>query len=149
LIKQIELNIKKGRIKIIQPTQEGINMIDNHETNVIQKFRNPSIEHEYWKKRVAEYYRGLGYEVKEEKHIGDGKSVDIVATSEKENIAIEIETGKSEPINNILKDIESGFDKVISVALNEQVKKKIFSELNEINFSMEDRIEVMSVEDFL
>ena len=79
-------------------------------------------EHEYWKDKLRDYFREKGYKVVEEKPIGGGKSVDLVAENDKEKIAIEIETGKSDAFHNLAKDLEKDFDKVIVVELKRKGK---------------------------
>jgi hypothetical protein len=81
-------------------------------------------EHEYWKYRVAEEMRKKGYLVEIEKEI-NGHNIDIVASSEQETIAIEIETGKSDAAINIRNDLQAGFQKVICVVLANNISKKL------------------------
>jgi len=68
--------------------------------------------------------RLAGYRVKEEVPIKGG-SVDLVASDGKELIAIEIETGKSDAIRNIRKDLKAGFDRVVVGVLDLKLKEKI------------------------
>jgi len=65
--------------------------------------KNSSLEHEHCKWKVAEDYRNEGYKVIEEKPIGEGRSVDLVAKKDGTEIAIEIETGKADFLGNIKK----------------------------------------------
>jgi hypothetical protein len=80
-------------------------------------------EHEYWKKKLADYFREKGYRVTEEKSIGGGKAVDLVIENGKERIAKEIDTGKSDAFYNLTKDLEEGFDKVVVVNLKKKERK--------------------------
>ena len=50
--------------------------------------------------------------------------MDLVAENDKERIAIEIETGKSDAFYNLTKDLGEGFDKVIVVNLKTKKKTK-------------------------
>lgn len=77
--------------------------------------KNASLEHEYWKHRVAEEYRAKGYTVEEEVSIGDGRAVDLVATKGGKKTAIEVETGRSDAEGNVNKCREAGFDEVVTV----------------------------------
>ncbi|MCZ7608459.1 MAG: hypothetical protein M5U25_20935 [Planctomycetota bacterium] len=47
-----------------------------------------------------------------------GGAVDVAATKPDERVAIEVETGKSDPLGNIEKALNAGFDKVVSLATN-------------------------------
>ncbi len=60
------------------------------------------------------------FKVIEEKPIGGGESVDLVAENDRERIAVGIETGKSDAFHNLAKDLEKGFDKVIVVNLKKK-----------------------------
>lgn len=51
--------------------------------------------------------------------------VDIVASKDTLQYAIEIETGNSYPTKNILKCIQQGYTKIISIATNKQVYAEI------------------------
>ncbi len=130
----------EGRIKLLELTEKGMDMIDGAGLTLQQ---NASIEHEYWKWRVAEFYKGRGYVVEKEKHVNGG-NVDIVVKTNRETIAIEIETGKSDMICNIKKDLEAGFDRVISVALSEGLKSKIQRRFKDIGLQ-NGRVRVLSV----
>jgi Holliday junction resolvase len=57
--------------------------------------------------------------------LGKGKTVDLVAKRDGKSMTVEIETGKSEAIYNIRKDVKAGFDKVVCVASNGKVRDKI------------------------
>jgi len=143
-----EISTKKGRIKPLHPTAKAIEHFGKAALGD-RKIGNPGPEHEYWKKIVAGHYRKLGYDVEVEKHIGDGRFADIAARNENENIAIEIETGKSDAIYNIRKDIDAGFDRVVSVALNDESQKKIASALNFADVKIPSHVEVENIGSFL
>ena len=81
-------------------------------------------------------YRKKGYKVTFEYSIGKGKKVDIVAEKDRKRIAIEIETGKSNSIYNIQKDLEGSFDEVVSLFLVKDVKNKILLNSKELNYLM-------------
>ena len=87
--------------------------------------RQGSIEHRYWRKRIAEHYRAQGYQVLEETPIGGGKTVDIVARKDGKTIAIEIETGKSDALGNIRKCLKAGLGEVVSAATRAEVKRAL------------------------
>ena len=138
-----------GRVTFLEPTEKGWEYLES-----LGHFKKNSrykggYAHEYWKKKIGNYLREKGYEVIEEKPIGDGKSVDLVATDGEEEMAIEIETGKSDSMYNIRKDMDAGFDKVYSVALSRRVRDKIIREAKEGNLLDTPGLEIMYVSDFL
>lgn len=60
-------------------------------------------------------YRAKGYELEKEAPIGEGKAIGPVAVKGDRNIAIEIETGKSDVEANVKKCRKAGFGKVVTV----------------------------------
>ena len=62
--------------------------------------------------------------------------------------AVELETGKSEPVFNIEKCLKAGFDRVLCVCLNERVKKKVEGDMVRFNLPVY-RIEVLTPEEVL
>ena len=80
---------KSGWIVLFEMTEKGIDVL----RNAGYKLQNPSesIEHRFWKEKIAEYYKRQGYEVTIEEEMNG--SADIAIRKGKENIAVEIETG--------------------------------------------------------
>jgi len=109
--------------------------------------KSGSFEHEYAKFRFGEYYRKEGYWVTYEYKIGEGKTVDVVAEKDGKKIAIEIDTGKSDMIYNIKKDIDYGFDQIILIPLTKNIKNKIHDQLKEFGFDKVEKIEIINLTD--
>jgi len=130
LISWRPVSTKKGRIKVLVLTDKGKKAIPDVKIEKIFH-KAGSWEHEYWKFRVGEHYRKRGYKVTFEYKIGEGKSVDVVAEKDGKRIAIEIETGKSDSLYNIKKDLEAGFDEVVIVILDQKLKSKIMQNIEE------------------
>ncbi len=122
LVEVKNIPTKTGRLSLMSPTEKGLALL--HEWGIKPEMPNRigGPEHVLWKSRLAEYFRGKGYAVTEEKPIGGGKTVDLVAVNGKERIAIEIETGKSDAFHNLTKDLEKDFDRVIVVELKRKGK---------------------------
>ncbi len=118
LIKAESISTNKGRLKVFDLSEKGKDelrklgyQVKNH------RVKNASFEHEFWKKKVADHLKDNGFEIHEEYPIGYGKSVDVVAMKDGKQMAIEIETGKSDEIYNIKKDVEAGFHNIISLKI--------------------------------
>ncbi len=73
----------------------------------------------------------MGYKIKEEFINQEGKIIDIIAEKNNQKIAIEIETGKSNIVLNILKNI-SDFDNIIIVPTNYSAEAKIRNILSKL-----------------
>jgi hypothetical protein len=74
----------------------------------VQRTRHGGPEHEYWKVVIADRLRQQGFTVTEEHPIGDGKTVDLHATRDNEQLFVEIETGRSDIIANAAKCVALG-----------------------------------------
>jgi hypothetical protein len=146
LISWRPVSTKKGRLKVMVLTNRGKSAIPDVKIEKIFDKRG-SFEHEYAKFKVGEHFRKKGYWVKYEYKIGEGKSVDLVAEKEGKRIAIEIETGKSDYIYNIKKDLGSDFYKVICICLTEGVKNNIVALLAETGLDRNKKIIVSSIKD--
>jgi len=100
-----------------------------------------SIVHEYWKRFYAQRFREQGYHVEFEVPRELGR-VDVVAQKDGENIAIEIETGKSNFIRNIQQDLAAKYDKVIVAATDKSAFEKIEKKLAQTGFLIPGRVKL-------
>lgn len=108
-------SVPEGSVTLLKVTWKGKSLLESQGVQIKALPKNASLEHEYWKKIVAEKYRSKGYKVEYEVPIGNGKAVDLVATKEGKRIAIEVETGKSDVDGNVKKCEQAGFNKVVSI----------------------------------
>jgi hypothetical protein len=134
----------KGRLKVLVLTEKGKDKIKDVRIERIFN-KNASWEHEYWKYRVGMLYRKKTYDVSFEYKIEKGKSVDAVAEKDGIRIAIEIETGKSDYIYNAKKDLDTGFDEILVVALDRKTRDRIGSDLQESGMDKEERVKLMDI----
>ena len=70
-------------------------------------------------------------------------NVDVVARKGAENIAIEVETGKSDVVWNVRQDLLSNYDKILIVATDERALKKVEQKLARAGLVIPNRIEVI------
>ena len=115
LVEQEKVSVPNGSVTLLKVSKKGREVLRSEGLEVKALPKNASLEHEYWKKIVAEKYRSKGYIVEEEVPIGEGRAVDLVATKDGKRIAIEIETGKSDIKANITKCEKAGFDEVLVI----------------------------------
>jgi hypothetical protein len=115
LIDQEKVSVPRGSVTLLKIIRKGKKWLAAEGIFVKTLPKNASLEHEYYRRIVAEDYRKKGYDVKEEVPIGGGKTVDLVASKDGRRIAIEIETGKSDAEGNVRKCREAGFDSVATV----------------------------------
>ena len=99
------------RIILFELLPKGISLLRDLGYDV--KEESEGVEHKFWKSNIAEYYKTRGFNVLIEEHI-NGKP-DIIVVNGSKQIAIEIETGSSDFIKNITRDLKA-FDEMICVA---------------------------------
>ncbi|MFX0097872.1 MAG: ATP-binding protein [Candidatus Hodarchaeota archaeon] len=139
-----EIRLSNGRIMLFELTEKARQYLESL-GYYIKRDRN-GIEHRFWKWRVAKYYQERGYQVFIEKKINGG--VDVAVKQDNMSIAIEIETGTSDFIKNILRDLKRGYSLVISVATNEIVENRIKVQLAKRKLDKIKRLKVTTVRAF-
>jgi DNA-binding MarR family transcriptional regulator len=143
LISWRAVSTKTGRLKVLVLTDAGKTAIPDVKIEKVFN-KNESWEHAVAKAKIAEHYKAKGYSVTMEYRLPGGRAVDIVAEKDGKRIAIEIETGKSDSLYNIRKDLEAGFDEVVVVAISQEVANRISAEINSL--STEGKVAVMNFE---
>ena len=124
LIEKKEISTRSGRIVLVELTKKGSIVLAKLGYETENRIRQYGLLHEFWRDKVKRYYERLGYKVSSEEKL-NGERADLVAEKGKEKIAIEIETGNSDAIENIKKCLDGKFDSVISVPVNRQIETKI------------------------
>ncbi len=133
---------RKGRLKVFVLTDEGKKAIPD--VRVEKVFHKAgSFEHESAKLKAGEHYRRKGYAVTYEYKLPGGRAVDVVAEKDGKRIAIEIETGKSDSLYNIRKDLEAGFEEVLVIALDKRTKDSIERDTNNLDITFPHRKKVI------
>ena len=142
-----DMPTRNGRIKLLLLTEKGNIHVNGHRKSIVSN-RKGSYEHIYWIDRLYTFFRSAGYTAVKEKPIGKGRTVDLVLMKNGKRYAVELETGKSEPVFNIEKCLKAGFDRILCVCLNERVKKKVENDMVRFNLPVY-RIEVLTPEEVL
>jgi len=146
-----KVNTGKSQILLLRLTKVGEEIANELGYPIIKIDGQASLEHEYWRNRVAQYCRNMGYNVKFEVHI-NGDS-DIVAEKGDLRIALEIETGKNgvnDAIDNIQKNLKAkaGFEQIISVATNKEFFRELQNKVKETGLGPNDRVKVVPSDKF-
>jgi hypothetical protein len=130
LISSLFICLPRGRKKVFVLTEKGQKMI-GISTGLSQ--RHGGLEHQYWVKALAEHLAAEGHEVTIEAPIGEGKTVDIVASRDGKRIAYEVETGASDVQANIRKCQETGFDEIVVAFTSAQARDRLPGNLTDSN----------------
>lgn len=100
-----------------------------------------SLIHEYWKRCIGQRFCERGYRIAYEVPRRSGRA-DLVAEKENEKIAIEIETGKSDFLNNVRQDLLAKYSKVLVVATDKTAYTKIQTLLARAGLLIGGKVEV-------
>ena len=126
LAEQFSVNLGKqfgGTITLLALTEKGYEAIGK-KPKIKKSRKNESHEHIWWKMNIDESYRKKSIPSEIEKSL-NGKHADVGIVWKGENIAIEVELTPKNAIQNIKKDIEAGFDQVVSCAKNKTILNAI------------------------
>jgi hypothetical protein len=129
LFRRVNVAIARGRLTLHQLTGSGIKWAADQGLSVLLPRQNASPEHEYWRAKVKEKLVVEGYQVEEEVSRPGGGRVDLVAHGKGQVIAVEIETGFSDAADNVKRDLDAGYDRVIVVATNRRVRAALQEKL--------------------
>jgi len=144
--KSYDISTFEGRVNYLDLTDKGEKVLQEMGFK-IEKKREGGPEHEYWKYRIGELFKGKGYQVEIEKPVGEGKTVDIIASKDGERMAIEIETGKSDVDKNMLKCLNEGFSKITMVPLNAITKIEILEKIREMSLDNSNKIAILELKE--
>jgi hypothetical protein len=119
-----------GQVKILTLTEQAREHL--RRTGItLPTTRRGGAEHEYWKHTVSEHLRNQGYSVTPEYPIGNGRTVDLHAARDEEQLFVEIETGRSDITANAAKCIGSN-GTVIFLFTDARVRDEHADELRKI-----------------
>lgn len=124
-LEEQEIKTDGGRRLLLRPTPHARNKL-----GLNQKVGRGSLAHEYWKRFYANKLREDGYAVELEAPRPNGAGrVDVLAKRGKETLAVEIETGKSDVVQNVRRDLAMGVTSVIVAATDDHASRTIEPQL--------------------
>lgn len=127
MLKAVEISIHSGKTVLLDLSESGRKALRMLGVEVAEKSRWGSLEHEYWKEKVAARFSHDGWSVAiEDSDVG---FTDLVAQKGNERIAVEIETGKSDWRANLEKNVRKGFTNILIIATRPEAQEKISQSL--------------------
>lgn len=115
VIAAVAIATRAGQVVLYQLTEHGRRLTEELGIDPGPVPR-ASLEHQFWVQKAAEYLESEGYEVQREYPVpGDG-FVDLRGQRPGMQIAVEVETGKSDIAENIHKLQHAGFDRILLLA---------------------------------
>lgn len=113
-----EVTINPGgrgkRFKLVELTTEGRSLLNEFSVAPKEGLGRGGVAHQWWAETIATWIEEQGVRTRIEDE-SSGVRVDIVALPRREKIAIEIEMGHGHVVENIKKDLDAGFDSVVSL----------------------------------
>ena len=76
LIEEEGIRTKAGKIVLLKTTGKGMERAKKLGAQIKRCGRPASLEHEYWKEKVAQHMVRKGFKVEREKKIGGGRAID-------------------------------------------------------------------------
>jgi len=139
-IKTREINTGKTRKILLEITD----LIDN-------SGKSESVVHKYWNNKIM-LMNSAFYDVVLNKKIEGNGIIDQIVTEPNTKsgfqVAIEIETGKSRPIHNIIKSLEAGFPLILSLATDLEAYNSIEKSLEKDNLHNDPRIKLVLIQKY-
>jgi hypothetical protein len=114
-VEPVRIATRTGQVVLYQLTKSGRELCISLQINPGPQLRE-SLEHRYWVKKAADYYKRKGYEISFEYVVKDNGMIDILTKRPGEQIAVEVETGKSAPLTNLKNAVKAKVDKLVFVA---------------------------------
>jgi hypothetical protein len=123
ILERFTIPTRSGQVVLYDLTDIGQKVCTDNGIQIPAK-RKQSLEHMFWVKRAARFFEDKGYDVSAEHPIKGNGAVDLLAASDTERIAVEVETGKSHIKRNIENAGKGNFDKVVVLATSASAVSK-------------------------
>lgn len=117
-------------MKILSLTERSRDVLERVGMTV-SRLRHGGREHEYWKFAITNHLQAHGYRVTEECSIGAGKTVDLHAVRNDQELWIEVETGRSDITANAAKCVALRGD-IIFVFADPRLRSKCAGMISEV-----------------
>ena len=115
VIEPICLPIRTGQVILYQLTPAGRTVCAAVDLDPGSLPRE-SLEHRYWVQKATRFFEQKGYDLTREHPVKGNGAIDLLATRPGEQIAIEVETGKSDVKTNLKNAQKAGVDRIIFLA---------------------------------
>jgi len=140
LVQEVAIdNRKPGRNpKLLELTDQGEQVLEDRGYDVRVTGRR-GIRHRYWQQQVMEYYEDEGFDVAVEHPVEDGR-IDVYAEREDEQVAVEVAVSPEHEVANIRKCMDAGVDRVEVVALEDAVRERIETMVQEVFDGIPDAV---------
>jgi len=115
IVEAVAIATRSGQVVLYQLTDLGRTLCSAMGIDPGPRPRE-SLEHAFWVGRTAGFFESQGYRISCEHAVKGNGAIDILAERHGEQVAVEVETGRSNVKNNLAKIRNAGFDRIILVA---------------------------------
>ena len=126
-ITDVGISTATGQVKLLQLTLTGCALLPKKRRQSV--IENPSLTHQYWVNEIKQVLEKNDYAVFLEHRFLSGGVVDLYATKAKINIAVEVETSKSDVLHNVRKCMDANVNHLIIAATTKSALAKISAQL--------------------
>jgi len=143
IIEAVNIATRSGQVVLYQLTDLGRNVCSTTEIALPPK-SHESLEHRYWISKTAEYFEKKGYEVIREHPVKGNGAIDLLAKKLDEQVAIEIETGKSNVKSNLKNIAKGNFTRTVLLATSGTAVTACQKAIKSMRKSDSPKIELLS-----
>jgi hypothetical protein len=115
IIEAVTIATRSGQVVLYQLTEFGRTVCSSAGVDPGPAPR-ASLEHAFWVRKAAAFFEQKGYDVVCEHPVQGNGAIDLLAQRPGEQVAVEIETGKSDVKGNLDKIRNAGFDRTVLIA---------------------------------
>ncbi len=132
-ITDVGISTATGQVKLLQLTLTGCALMGKKRRQSV--IENPSLTHQYWVNEIKQVLEKNDYAVLKDHRFLSGGVVDLYATKAKINIAVEVETGKSNVLHNVRKCMNANVNHLIIAATTKEALAKMKAQLANANLA--------------
>jgi len=115
IIEAVPIATRSGQVVLYQIADWGRSICSSIGIELGPQPRE-SLEHRYWVKKATAYFTKDGFEITREHPIKGNGAIDLLAERPGLRVAVEIETGKSDVVENLTKIQKGDFNRIVLIA---------------------------------
>lgn len=138
-IEPVRIATRTGQVVLYQLTKTGRRLCVSLSIDPGPVPRE-GLEHRYWVEKAADYYKKQGYEIHFEYAVKGNGMIDILAKKSGKQIAVEVETGKSDTLKNLKTAAKASVEKLVFIATSPvaiSVCQKVIEKAKNVSISIE------------
>jgi Holliday junction resolvase-like predicted endonuclease len=143
IIERVTIATRSGQVVLYRLTNLGRSVCASAGIESGSRSRE-SLEHRYWVNKTAQFFERQGYKVNKEHPVKGNGAIDLLAQKSGEQIAIEIETGKSDIKSNLKNITKADFARTIVLATSAEAVKPCQKAIDSMKENDSPKTELLS-----